>query len=196
MSRLFRAVMLAAGLGLLWLSPSTASGQIAEKMEVGANYNYVRSNAPPGDCGCFAVNGGSGWFSYNLNHRLALVGEVGSGYASNINSTTSDLTLTSFLAGPRYSWHRRDRVAPFGQVLLGGAHASGALTPGSSGLVASANSFAMTIGGGVDVILTHRLALRAVQADYYLTRFDNGGNNHQNNLRIGTGIVFRIARKD
>jgi len=84
---------------------------------------------------------------------------------------------------------------PFSQVLLGGAHASGALTPAPSGLAASANSFAMTAGGGVDINLTPHLALRAVQADYFLTRFNNGANDQQNNFRVGTGIVYRFGKK-
>jgi outer membrane immunogenic protein len=188
------AILLAASFGLL-LSPSRASAQSFDRMELSANYNFVNTNAPPGDCGCFSMNGGAGWFGYNLGHRLALVGEVGSQYASNINSTNADLTLTSFLLGPRRTWHCGHRIAPFGQVLLGGAHASGALTPGSTGLPGSENAFAMTAGGGVDAKLTRHLALRVLQADYYLTRFENGDNDHQNNLRISAGIVFRLGRE-
>jgi hypothetical protein len=30
-------------------------------------------------------------------------------------------------------------------------------------------------------------------ADYYLTRFDNGTNDHQNNLRIAVGVVVRFG---
>jgi hypothetical protein len=122
------------------------------------------------------MNGGSGWFGYNFDRRLALVGEVGSELASNIDGTSAGLTLTSFLTGPRYSWHHTNRVVPFGQLLLGGAHASGALTPGVSGLAGSGNAFAMTAGGGVDVPLATHVALRAFQLDYYLTRFTNGVN--------------------
>ena len=192
MAKLFRAaILLAACLGLLLLSASRIWAQ-SERMELGANYNYVRTNAPPGDCGCFSMNGGSGWFGYNFGRGLGLLGEVGSQYASNINSTTADLTLTSFLVGPRFAWHRGHRIAPFGEVLVGGAHASGALTSGRSG---SENAFAMAAGGGVDIKLGRHVALRLLQADYYLTRFDNGGNDHQNNLRIGEGIVVRFGRE-
>ena len=30
------------------------------RLEFGASYNYFHANAPPGQCGCFALNGGSG----------------------------------------------------------------------------------------------------------------------------------------
>jgi hypothetical protein len=31
-----------------------------------------------------------------------------------------------------------------------------------------------------------------IEADYLLTTFDNGSNNHQNNVRIGAGVVFHF----
>jgi len=174
---------------------SNASAQTATRMQLGVNYDYVGANAPPGGCGCFSLNGGSGWFGYNFDRSLALVGEVSGSHAGNINGTPSDLTLTSYLFGPRYSRQFKNRLLPFAQVLLGGAHASGALTPSPSGVASSANSFAMTLGGGLDIRMGHRLALRPLQADYYLTRFPNGVNGHQNNFRLAAGIVFYFGRK-
>ncbi len=162
-------------------------------VDVGVDYNYVRANAPAGGCGCFGLNGGSGWAAFNFNRSLGIVGEIASQHASNISGTGADLTLTSFLAGPRYTWTHAGRFAPFAQLLLGGAHASGSLAPGNSGLPGSANAFAMTAGGGLDIGLTRRIALRAFEADYYLTRFDNGVNDHQNNLRIVSGVIFRLG---
>jgi outer membrane immunogenic protein len=196
MSKLFRAAILPTiCFGWLALSASGTSAQTFDRMELGANYNYLRTNAPPNACGCFSLNGGGGWFAYNFTDSLALVGEVGSARASNIDGTAAGLTLTSFLGGPRYSLPLNYRIVPFAQLLLGGAHASGALTPGASGAAGSANSFAMTAGGGVDVKLASHVALRAFQIDYYLTRFDNGANNRQNNFRISAGIVFRFGRQ-
>jgi hypothetical protein len=50
-------------------------------------------------------------------------------------------------------------------------------------------AFAMAFGGGLDIKLTNRLAVRPLQADYLLSRV-NGFT--QNNLRIGTGLVVRF----
>jgi peptidoglycan-associated lipoprotein len=183
-----------AALGGLLIPALEAWGQTAGRMEAGANYSFVRSNAPAGKCGCFDLNGGGAWFAYDFSPSLAVVGEVGGQYSSHINGTTADLTLTSFLAGPRYSRHVGKRMTPFGQILLGAAHANSALTPSTSGLAASANAFAMAAGGGMDVELTRSWTLRLVQLDYYLTRFNNGSNDHQNNLRVGTGIAFHFGR--
>jgi outer membrane immunogenic protein len=196
MSKLLqRALTLVAGFGVLSLGASSAAGQILDRIQLGANYNYVDSNAPPNLCGCFSLNGGSGWFGYKLDHGLTVVAEVGGGHASNINRTTTDLTLTSYLFGARYSRRRGDRLVPFAQLLLGDAHGSGGLTPVASGLAGSANSFAMAVGGGMDIIVTHNFGFRPFETDYYLTRFTNGGNDHQNNFRLETGVVFYFGRK-
>jgi len=185
-------------LGFTAMVPRRALAQGGSGVEVGVDYNYVRSNVPAGGCGCFGLNGGSGWVAFKFSRSLGVVGEIASQTASNISSAGADLTLTSYLAGARYSWTRHTwtyagRFAPFAQALVGGAHAGGALAPGNSGLPGSANAFAMTAGGGLDIGLTRRIALRAFEADYYLTRFDNGVNDHQNNLRIEAGVVFRFG---
>ncbi|MFZ0419024.1 MAG: outer membrane beta-barrel protein [Candidatus Sulfotelmatobacter sp.] len=189
------AILLATLIGLFSLSPSKASAQTIDQMEIGANYGYVRGNAPPGVCGCFSMDGGSGWLGYNFGSSFTVVGEISSEHASTIAGNPAGLTLTAFMLGPRYSWHHANRIMPFGQLLVGAAHASGGVTSGTAGLVGSENAFATTLGGGVDVQLTSRVALRALQVDYYLTGFANGSNNNQNNLRIGAGIVFSLWRK-
>ncbi|MGC2225768.1 MAG: outer membrane beta-barrel protein [Candidatus Sulfotelmatobacter sp.] len=183
-------------LGFTAISPRRALAQSAysgHSFDVGVDYNYVRTNLPAGGCGCFALNGGSGWVAFNFSHSLGIVGEIASQGASNISSTGADLTLTSFLAGPRYRRRVAGRLELFVQALLGGAHAGGSLAPGSSGLPGSANAFAMIAGGGLDIGLTRHIALRAFEADYYLTRFDNGVNDHQNNLRIAAGVIIRFG---
>ncbi len=171
--------------------PAAAQGTA---VDVGLDYNYVRSNAPAGGCGCFSLNGGSGWVAFDFSPAIAIVGEIASQHASNISGTGADLTLTSFLAGPRYTRTVASRFAPFAQVLLGGAHAGGSLAPGNSGLPGSADAFAMTAGGGLDIKLTRHFAVRAFEADYYLTRFDNGVNDHQNSLRIAAGVIIRLGK--
>ena len=36
-------------------------------------------------------------------------------------------------------------------------------------------------------------ALRLVEADYFVTTFANGVNDHQNNLRLSFGVVARFG---
>jgi outer membrane immunogenic protein len=177
--------------------PVAATGaevQDERKLEVGGEYNYVRSNAPPGSCGCISLNGGDGWLSYNLTPMLAAVAQVSAQTASNIggSSRNLDLTFTSYLFGPRASRRVTDHFVPFVQALFGLAHANGSLAPGSSGIAGSSRAFAMTVGVGVDVKITRNVFIRPAEGDYYLTLFNNGVNSHQNNLRLSSGIVFRF----
>jgi outer membrane immunogenic protein len=187
-----RTVVMAVMLAMIFFVAQPAAAQSA--FDVGVGYSYVHTNAPPAECGCFSMNGGYGWLGYHLGHGVALVGELAVQHAGNIANSGADLTLTSFAAGPRYTPHAFGRLQPFAQVLIGGAHASGGLSPGSSGF-GSSTGFAAIAGGGLEIRLTERVALRAIEADYYYTRFNNGANDHQNNLRIGAGLVFRFGER-
>ena len=176
------------GLALACIAAPAALAQDTPLVEVGAGYNYVHTNAPPGGCGCFSLHGGSGWLAYNFTSAFAAVGEIGVQHASNVNNTGTDLTLTSYLFGPRFAYRKYPRLTPFAQALVGGTHGNGSIAAGSS---SSANAFALEAGGGVDFNLRSRFALRLIQADYFYTHFDNADNNHQNNLRLSAGVVFR-----
>ena len=99
----------------LGLAPQ-AHAQSDSRFEVGADYNYVRSNAPPGGCTCFSLNGGDGSFAYHFDQGLAAVAEVSSVHAGNVLSSGTDLTLTSYLFGGRYYWHNHTKFTPFGHV--------------------------------------------------------------------------------
>jgi hypothetical protein len=196
-SKLVRAVLVSIlGLGTSIAFAPVAHAQAlaadASRLEVGVDYNFVRANGPPAECGCFSMNGGNAWAAYRLIDGFSAVAEFSGQHAGDINATGEDLTLFSYLFGPRYTLHRSDRWLPFGQVLLGGAHATGTFEPSLSGGSGSYNSFAMIAGGGLDVGVTPRIDLRLIEADYYLTRFPNGVNTRQNNLRISAGFIFRF----
>jgi len=182
------------GLTLTLSAVRSAAAQDVPLGEAGIDYNYVHTNAPPGGCGCFSMNGGDAWIDYNLPRSFAIVAQVSSQHASNIGGSGADLTLTSYLFGYRYSLHKSGQFVPFAQVLLGAAHASGSFAPGNAGYPGSANAFAMTAGGGLDMSLSSRFGVRAFQVDYYFTRFANGVNDRQNNLRISTGVIFRFGK--
>jgi opacity protein-like surface antigen len=193
MKNVLRALVItAAAISFFSTAAAPAAAQSIGRLQAGIDYSYLRANAPPAGCPCFSANGGDGWLGYNVNSKFTVLGEVASQRSSNINNTGADLTLTSFLAGPRYSYRHAGRFVPFGEVLLGAAHAGGSLSPSNSGFSDSSYAFAMATGGGLDVVMTKRISVRAVRADYYLTTFANGVNDHQNNLRISAGVVLRL----
>jgi hypothetical protein len=154
------------------------------------------------------LNGGSTSVAFNFNRFLGIVGDFGgfndsrlllTGGGMSANDQIDKGTAFTFLAGPRLSYRKFDRVTPFVQVLAGGIHASEITLSGCAAdctLLPSANAFAMTAGGGVDVRIHHHLALRLIQAEYMMTRFDDlntGSSATQNDMRISTGLVLRFG---
>ena len=168
-----------------------ACAQDVPKFDLFAGYSYVRANPSTSGIDSFNLHGGSASLSYNANHWLSGVADLGGYHANNILGTGVDGTLSTYLFGPRISYRRSSRVTPFGQVLFGVAHIGGS---DGLGFSSSNNSFAMTVGGGVDLKVSGRFSLRPLQVDYLLTRFNEFGlgAKDQNNLRVSTGVVFHF----
>jgi hypothetical protein len=195
-----RRIALGLALGML-LCAATAAAQAGAgsvstpRVEIAAGYNYLRSRTVV-DTG-FNMHGGSISLAVNANNWLGFVGDVGYYSTKNVPPAGFTLNVTSYLFGPRISLLRRERTTLFAHSLMGGGHAGGSLyTAGfqqGSAPPAAANAFAMALGGGFDVNLSRRIALRAFQADWFFTNFPNGGGNSQHNLRMTFGMVFRFG---
>jgi len=165
------------------------------RAELALDYSYLRSNAPPGGCDCFNLNGGSATFAWQFKPRsFAVVGDVSIAHTGGISSNSYSLTLSTFTAGGRYAPHfGHSPLKPFGQILVGVAHSSGSLVEGQNPTTSNAGAaFAANAGGGIDLRASHRISFRLVEADYLVTTFNNGVNDHQNNLRLSTGVVFHF----
>jgi outer membrane protein OmpA-like peptidoglycan-associated protein len=195
-----RAIALSIALTLMGVT--AAAGQqtaIDQKSQASSShfdlaggYNLVNANAPPGDCGCFTMHGGFAGGQLNFSQWLGVAGEFSAGHASHISSLGQDLTLTTFMAGPRVSWSRY-RAVPFGEFVVGGAHGGGSYFPSSTSSSTSATSFAYAGGGGLDFNLNHRFAIRAFDAKFLHTAFPNGVNGSQRQLQIGAGVVMHFG---
>ena len=53
---------------------------------------------------------------------------------------------------------------------------------------------AVDVGGGLDVRLNHRFAIRAIRASYLYTQFPNTTTNVQNSLSLSAGLVVRLGK--
>jgi opacity protein-like surface antigen len=96
--------------------------------------------------------------------------------------------MYTFTAGPQVSI-RHESMTVFAHALFGDAHIREDLiadvTPSAS---VSSTNFAFLAGGGVDIALSHRFALR-IQPDYLKTEILS---RSQTNFRVSTGLVFRL----
>ena len=185
-------------LALLFLSiaPVKLLAQGQPSQEIAFDYSYIHTNAPPGGCGCFSMNGGGGSYAYHFGPQFAMVADIEAVHASKIDGTNADLTLTSFLAGPRFYYRRPGaRLVPYGQILLGAVRGTGGLAAANSNGEPSSAVFGSTLGAGLEYNLSHSFTLRVVEIDYFVTTFDNRVNGRQNNLRVTSGVAYHFGKR-
>jgi Outer membrane protein beta-barrel domain len=204
-------------LGMLLLSLATWA-QEWPKVEVGADYSYLRF-APSGPyTSGHSLNGGGGSLVYNWNEYLGIKMDL-QGYTSNTTGFAIPPTATfpnglngnvqgnmfTYLFGPQLKV-RAHKIQPFAHLLFGGAHtnvygnAFNTLCRPIAGNCSvskapTAEAFALDFGGGVDLPINRTVSFRPVQIDYLLTRFSNPftKTNNQNNFHYSVGIVFTLA---
>ena len=105
MRHLRSAVVLIFVFALTWalhaqaISMAGARGDVA-RLELAANYNYFHANAPPGQCGCFSLNGGSGTVVYNITSAWAGVADLAVGHATNVDHSLQNITIFNYLFRP------------------------------------------------------------------------------------------------
>ena len=99
----------------------------------------------------------------------------------------------NFLAGPEFKARNSSRFTPFAHVLGGIAHTSANFTtPGPTfniSLERSDTSFAMALGGGLDIRATKRVSFRA-QMDYNPLFQNSASGGRRDLVRISLGVLF------
>jgi hypothetical protein len=147
----------------------------------------------------------TGQHGLNLAYTRRVSEHVGLTFDASAHFKRDDFTFNNlnferkrdqyhFLGGVQFkSRPGASRVAPFAHVLAGGAlfrgFASSLTTAaGNTYLIDDATSFALAVGGGLDVRAGKHFDLRVIQADYLPTFF---GSTRQDNLRLSFGVVFR-----
>ena len=200
------------------------------EVEVFGGYSYLRADEDLVGVSDDEQNlhGWNGSIAYNLNDWFGLEADFSGHYGDE--RTTRVITPAfeplpgfptvgfdidaasrqhTFLFGPKLT-ARGDRVSGFGHVLVGGANihreiVSTPVTPVPPGINPlsfedSETSFAMAAGGGLDIHVTDNVSIRAIQADYLMTRYDEGRTftssaDSQHNMRLSFGVVFRFGNR-
>jgi peptidoglycan-associated lipoprotein len=179
------------------VSSAQAAAPSGHELQFSVGYLYQGGRGVAGG-DWFGMNGARADLLLPLKRHWGLVAEFSGVHAGNMGSSSGPaLTLFSYMAGARLSYPLRKgretrTLTPFAQILFGGAHASEGAFPSGSTLRGQADSFAMSVGGGLQVGVNRKVSVRLIQADYLYTRLPNLLDNYQNNYRIGAGVVLRL----
>lgn len=184
------AALLAASAALPAQSAPHAKAALSTgRFDLAVGYSAASSNAVGGST--FWMQGADIQAHDRVYRNFGAVADLSIAHEGSIQSSGVGLDMVTATFGPRYTWSpTHARVDLFGQFLVGAAWGRNSVFPDRGGFVTSAHSLAVKLGGGVNIALTPRIALRAIEADWLRTQFPNSGSNVQNNCQLSTGIVF------
>ncbi|HTY62217.1 MAG TPA: outer membrane beta-barrel protein [Acidobacteriota bacterium] len=161
----------------------------APAIEVFGGYSFVRVDTTtaftvPNNSFDLNMNGWRGSITFNGNKWAGFVADFNGVYGS-----VEDVSVRNYsiMFGPKITLHR-GTFAPFFQALFGYSR-----TTADSEDVKE-NDFAMAFGGGLDVNLNNRLAVRPFQVEYYGVKAGLTGA-FSANLRYSAGVVFKLGKR-
>lgn len=160
---------------LLAWARTDAAAQDVPRAEVFGGFSYLRKPIGMG----FNLVGWQAGSDINFSKNVALAFDFGGQYRSVFGFYR--VSQYEYAAGPRFKY-RRGRTAFFVHGLVGGDYeqstAQGAALLGA--------------GGGVDLNVSNRLAIRVMQFD---SLHDHTRHFWGNALRVGIGLVFKAGRR-
>ncbi len=192
--RFFSPVLLAA----LVAAPVCLKAQAAAEARNGApnvdlyaGYSYVFNTYNPTST-TVSTAGMNGWDASLkiplLGAFLGIKGDV-SGFYRN-DSPNFNPKAYFFLVGPQVGFHM-GRSTLFAHGMVGSAHLTSSALPN----IEDDNTFAVAVGGGLDIGLARNFAWR-ITGDYYNTHYKATNRNFNeiinSNGRISTGPVLRF----
>ena len=158
-------------------------------LEASGGYIFLHANAPPGQCGCFSANGGYGSAVLNMPRGFGIVADLAAVHTNTVGATTQSITVFNYLFGPRYRFRPVfRRYVPYAQILGGGSQELSSYTA-----VENVKGAAFSVGGGVSTTIAPHFGWTIVEADWVHSYIPNAQNNLQNDLRIGSGVTFRLG---
>jgi opacity protein-like surface antigen len=138
---------------------------------------------------------------YNVNRWFGIVGEWAAAHGESDFTFDGDIypldtRVQTLLFGPRFSY-RASAVTLFGHWLLGAGTNKIDDDTGNFGFNSVTEwSFAMAIGGGLDINLGKNIAIRAAQFDWVPIDSESdsleGTSGYFQNVRYMFGVVFKF----
>jgi len=206
--------------GICFAAVALATTAFGQRFELFGDYTYLRYNPTITGLNTRSLNGGGGGAQLNFAKIFGLKADF-QGYGSTqtvvdvtapigtplgvipVGTYKSNATMFTYLFGPVIRIPTK-HIRPFGELLFGGtntnlyAQLNSALIANGGKINSSGSTqhpFAMSLGGGLDIVVNKHFALRVGEADFMLTRFTNiwTNTNNQHNFRYLAGGVFTFG---
>ena len=164
----------------LVLSTGVLSAADAPRIQFFGGYTRMQFDSKVfGFNGSTGLNGGTIGGAFNLAPYFGVKAQISVETGPNIRSR-------DFLIGPQGMYSKWGMLF-FGHVLFGKAETRIHVP----NVVEEDNARAEQFGGGVDIPISERFSIRAIQVDYLHT---NQLNATQNDLKFTTGVVFHLGK--
>jgi peptidoglycan-associated lipoprotein len=153
------------------------------KAELFAGYSYAGGN----------FHGWNAALTGNVNKWFGVTADFTGHYGGSPDEDGFDerQRVHSYHFGPRFS-ARRKKVTAFAHALFGASTLKTELTGFGQRFLFSDTGFSLVAGGGLDIKVSDRVAVRAFQIDYLRATFFG---ETENRGRLAFGIVFRLGKK-
>lgn len=166
---------------LVFLAFVPAIAQEVPKAEVFGGYSWSGGN----------FHGWNASVTGNVTKRFGIVADFSGHYGSELGLVRVNQHAHSFLFGPRLSF-RGKRLTPFVYGLFGVTRFAESAVISGQHLSAVSNGFSLAAGGGLDIQVNDRIAVRAFQLDYFRPIVNDEPNNRG---RLAFGVVVRLGKK-
>jgi hypothetical protein len=176
-----KRILLIGGLTVL-MSIRTMAQIETPRVEVFGGYSYAGGN----------FHGWNASVTGNVNKWFGVMADF-SGYYGGSSGPNFDerQSAHTYLVGPKISF-RRKRVTPFAYALFGGLHINIRTSEFGERSSTSDTGSSIAVGGGLDVRVNDRIAIRAFQIDYLRANIFDEANNRG---RLSFGVVLHFGKK-
>lgn len=192
-------ILIAGGMAILSSALLAQTGHpesTKPELDLAITYNEQYSNPTQGSN--FWLPGGGAELTGTFYHGLGFTANISGSHTGSVNTSGYGLSLVTATFGPTYTWKTRLHAKSprqfrfFAESLVGIANGFDSYFPNLPNALSSDDSLALQLGGGTDLTLSRRFSMRLLHADWLRTQLPNAAANVQNNLQLGTGIVFRF----
>ena len=169
-------------LSLICLTFLPVMAQETSKAEIFGGYSWSGGN----------FHGWNASVTGNITKRFGITADFSGHYGDELDgSILIKQDAHSFLFGPRYTF-RRKRFSPFVYALFGVTRFHESATIAGQSLSFSDTGFSSALGGGLDIKVNERVAIRAFQIDYFRPNFFGEAHNRG---RLAFGVVIHLGKK-